>query len=84
MKEIKEAVIILIALGYEPDYNEENKDIFFKSHGFDSFPQRHKKVMRAILGKKFREFYYGSDTQHIYCRNIIKDVQPVNNSCISH
>ena len=69
MKKVIQLIAVLKALGYEPKHNEEKKDVYFTSHGFDSFPGNHKTVVRAILGKDLREFYYGGiDTQHIYYR----------------
>ena len=69
MKEVNEVIEVLKALGYEPKHNEEKRDIYFTSFGFEAFTERHKKVVRALLGKQLSEFYYGGiDTQHIYYR----------------
>lgn len=66
---VQEAVDVLDALGYEPKLDESKNDIYFISHGSDSFPDRHKKMIRGIMGKHLVEFYYGGiDTQHIYYR----------------
>lgn len=69
--EVIEVIEVLKALGYEPKHNEKKQDIYFTSFGFEAFPERHKKVVRALLGKKLSEFYYGGiDTQHIYYRAV--------------
>jgi len=69
MKQVNEVIEVLKALGYEPKHNEENRDIYFTSFGFEAFFERHKKVVRALLGKQLSGFYYGGiNTQHIYYR----------------
>ena len=49
MEQINEVIEVLKALGYEPKHNEEKRDIYFTSFGFESFPERHKKVVRVLL-----------------------------------
>jgi len=72
MKQVNEVIEVLKALGYEPQHNQEKRDIYFTSHGFDAFPETHKNVIRAILGKQLSGFYYGGiDTQHIYYRAFV-------------
>ena len=66
MKQVNEVIEVLKALGYEPKHNEEKRDIYFTSFGFEDFPERHKKVVRALLGKQLCEFYYSANTQHVY------------------
>jgi ABC-type lipoprotein export system ATPase subunit len=51
MKQVNEVIEVLKALGYEPKHNEEKQDVYFTSFGFEAFPERHKKVVRALLGK---------------------------------
>ena len=69
MKQVNEVIEVLKALGYEPKHNEEKRDIYFTSFGFEASPEKHKKVVRALLCKQLSEFYYGGiDTQHIYYR----------------
>jgi hypothetical protein len=71
MKQVNEVIEVLKALGYEPKHNEEKQDVYFTSFGSDAFPERHKKVVRALLGKQLKEFYYGGiNTQHIYYRAV--------------
>ena len=69
MKQVNEVIEVLKTLGYEPKHNVEKRDIYFTSFGFEAFPERHKKAIRALLGKQLSEFYYGGiNTQHIYYR----------------
>lgn len=69
MKKVIQLIETLKALGYAPKHNEEKKEVYFTSFGFDSFPENHKTIVRVILGKNLREFYYGGiNTQHIYYR----------------
>lgn len=71
MEQVNEVIEVLKALGYEPKHDEEKKDISFTSFGFEAFPERHKKAVRALLGKRLSEFYYGGiNTQHIYYRAV--------------
>ena len=67
MKNVNEVIEVLKVLGYKPKHNEEKRDVYFTSFGFEAFPERHKKVARALLGNQLNEFYYGGiNTQHIY------------------
>lgn len=66
MEKINEVIKVLKVLGYNPKHNEEKKDIYFRSFGFESFPEGHKQIVRILIGERLSEFYYGGDTQHIY------------------
>ena len=71
MKQVNEVIKVLKALGYEPKHNEEERDIYFTSFGSEEFPEQHKKVVIALLGKQLLTFYYGGiNTQHIYYRAV--------------
>lgn len=58
-------------LGYNPSIQKYERyyDIKFTSYGFDNFKDKHKDIIRKLCGFALIEFYYGSDTQHIYIKN---------------
>ena len=66
MVKIKTLINILKTMGYNPKHDEEKKNINFTSHGFENFKQKEKDIVRATLGKKLNEFFYGHNTQYIY------------------
>ena len=51
MKQVNEVIEMLKALGYEPKHNEEKKDVYFTSFGFEAFPKKHKKSSKSIARK---------------------------------
>lgn len=65
---IETVMNVLKSMGYNPVHNKGKKNINFSSHGFENFKQGEKDIIRAIMGKSLREFYYGHDTQYIYYR----------------
>ena len=69
MNEVKTVISVLKVMGYEPVLNEEKRSVSFTSHGFENFKEKHKNIVRAILGSKLNEFFYGHSTQYIYYRN---------------
>ena len=66
IKQIEKLVNVLKVMGYEPKHDEKKKNVNFTSHGFKNFKRNEKNIVRAILGDKLREFFYGHSTQYIY------------------
>ena len=69
MEKVNIAVNVLNTLEYNAQLDENKNRIYFISHGFNSFNQKHKEIIRNILGDLLLEFYYESDTQYIYYKN---------------
>lgn len=65
---VNKVVESLIDMGFNPECKEFDTyyDIRFLSFGFDNFSNKNKYIIRDICGKWLMEFYYGSDTQHIF------------------
>ena len=52
MKQVNEVIEVLKALGYEPKHNEEKRDIYFTSFGFEAFPER----LNCVWAPTFYEY----------------------------
>jgi hypothetical protein len=71
---IESVIRELKKIGYKPILEEYKNyvDVKFEMFGFDNFKESHMENIRKICGIKLMEFYYGSNTQHIYIRTNLR------------
>jgi hypothetical protein len=65
-KIVQITIDVLKAMGYEPHHEKNAQNIYFTSFGYESFKEKDKDIIRAIMGDSLIEFYYESNTQYIY------------------
>ena len=82
----QEVVALLEAWGYKPEVKVNKPavgyiDICFPvKNGFETMPTRHKDAISMLAKGYLSEFYYVSDTQHVYLRHECNGLEP-NATC---
>ena len=88
----QEVVALLEAWGYKPEVKVNKPtvgyiDICFPvKYGFETMPTRHKDAISMLAKGYLSEFYYASDTQHVYLYNECNGLKPNDDrySCLIH
>lgn len=88
----QEVVALLKAFGYKPEVKVNHPSVgyidicFPVKNGFGTMPARHKDAISMLTKGYLYEFYYASDTQHVYLLNECNGLKPNDDrySCLIH